>query len=69
MIAVDAALLLSKLDAKVVMQVHDELVVEVLAKDVDAVTALLRTEMQQAATLKVPLVVDIGVGDNWDEAH
>ncbi len=69
MIAVDAALILSKLDAKVVMQVHDELVVEVLAKDVKAVEDLLRTEMQQAATLKVPLVVDIGVGDNWDEAH
>ncbi len=69
MIAVDAALVASKLDAKVVMQVHDELVVEVLEKDVKAVAELLRTEMEQAATLKVPLVVDIGVGDNWDEAH
>ena len=69
MIAVDRALATSKVDAKVVMQVHDELVVEVLEKDVAAVTDLLRREMEQAASLKVPLVVDIGIGDNWDEAH
>lgn len=69
MISVDAALAASKADAKVVMQVHDELVVEVLEKDVAAVTDLLRAEMAQAASLAVPLVVDIGVGDNWDEAH
>jgi DNA polymerase-1 len=69
MITVDRALSASTLEASVVMQVHDELVVEVLQKDVEAVAALLRTEMERAATLKVPLVVDIGTGDNWDEAH
>jgi len=69
MIAVDGALSASRLDAKVVMQVHDELVLEVLEKDVAAVADLLRMEMEQAATLKVPLLVDIGIGDNWDEAH
>lgn len=69
MISVDKALAACSLDAKVVMQVHDELVVEVLEKDVDAVAKLLREEMEQAAELKVPLIVDIGVGDNWDEAH
>jgi DNA polymerase-1 len=69
MIAVDRALSASRLDAKVVMQVHDELVLEVLEKDVEAVADLLRMEMEQAATLKVPLLVDIGIGDNWDEAH
>lgn len=69
MIAVANALANSKIDAKVVMQVHDELVVEVREKDVAALSDLLRTEMEQAAELKVPLVVDIGVGDNWDEAH
>lgn len=69
MIAVDAALSRSKIDAKVVMQVHDELVVEVLEKDVAALTELLTIEMQQAADLKVPLLVDIGLGANWDEAH
>ena len=69
MISVDHALTASKVDAKVVMQVHDELVLEVLEKDVEAVADLLRMEMEQAATLKVPLLVDIGIGDNWDEAH
>jgi len=69
MISVDAALSASRIDAKVVMQVHDELVVEVLEKDVEALADLLRMEMEQAATLNVPLVVDIGIGDNWDEAH
>jgi DNA polymerase-1 len=69
MIAVDRALSASKFDAKVVMQVHDELVLEVKTKDVPALTDLLRVEMEQAATLNVPLVVDIGVGNNWDEAH
>ncbi len=69
MIAVDRALSTSQLDAKVVMQVHDELVAEVLEKDVEALATLLRMEMEQAATLKVPLVVDIGTGNNWDEAH
>ncbi len=69
MIAVDKKLTSSDIDAQVVMQVHDELVVEVLQKDVDALTELLRVEMEQAAELKVPLVVDIGIGDNWDQAH
>ncbi len=69
MIAVDAAISSSNIDASVVMQVHDELVVEVLQKDVEALSDLLTVEMEQAASLKVPLVVDIGVGDNWDEAH
>ena len=69
MLAVDNALANSKVDAKVVMQVHDELVVEVLEKDLESVVDLLRIEMEQAADLKVPLVVDIGIGDNWDEAH
>ena len=69
MITVDNALTGSKVNANVVMQVHDELVVEVLEKDVEAVADLLRIEMQQAATLKVPLIVDIGIGNNWDEAH
>lgn len=69
MISVDAALANSKIDARVVMQVHDELVLEVLEKDVEALVDLLTIEMEQAAELKVPLVVDIGIGDNWDEAH
>jgi DNA polymerase-1 len=51
------------------MQVHDELVFEVRADQVEAVGAKVRELMQGAAHLAVPLVVDVGVGDNWDEAH
>ncbi len=69
MITLHAALEKSKLDARMVMQVHDELVFEVAEKDVDALTVLVRKEMESAAKLDVPLLVDIGVGDNWDEAH
>ena len=69
MINVDAALRDSDLDAKVVMQVHDELVVEVAESQVEALSELLRTNMESAADLSVDLVVDIGVGSNWDEAH
>ncbi|MES0328334.1 MAG: DNA polymerase I, partial [Gammaproteobacteria bacterium] len=69
MINVDAALRASDLDAKVVMQVHDELVVEVSESQVEQLSELLRTNMESAADLSVKLVVDIGVGSNWDEAH
>jgi DNA polymerase-1 len=69
MIAVDVALQTSQLDARVVMQVHDELVVEVSAAQVEPLSALLVEHMEAAAELRVPLVVDLGVGDNWDEAH
>lgn len=69
MISVDRALESSRLDAHVVMQVHDELVVEVKTGDVEALADLMRMEMESAAELKVPLVVDIGIGNNWDEAH
>jgi len=69
MIAVDAALQSSKLDARVVMQVHDELVVEVSTSQVEPLSSLLVEQMESAAELKVPLVVDVGVGNNWDEAH
>jgi DNA polymerase-1 len=69
MIGVDQALVEHKLDAKVVMQVHDELVVEVAEEQADALAQLLRKNMGMAAELSVPLVVDVGTGSNWDEAH
>jgi len=69
MIAVDAWLRRAQPDALMIMQVHDELVFEVA----DAMVATLSTEvcsiMSAAADLEVPLLVDVGVGDNWDEAH
>jgi DNA polymerase-1 len=49
--------------------VHDELILEVADEAVEAIVEPLRTHMAQAATLAVPLKVDVGVGRNWDEAH
>ena len=69
MINVDQALSKQKLDARVVMQVHDELVVEVADKQADKLAKLLHTNMEQAAELSVPLIVEVGKGTNWDQAH
>jgi DNA polymerase-1 len=69
MIEVDRVLSSNKLDARVVMQVHDELVVEVAEKQADKLARLLHTGMESAAELSVPLIVDVGRGANWDEAH
>jgi DNA polymerase-1 len=69
MIDLDAWLEAGRVPAHMLMQVHDELVFEVRADQVEAVGAKVRELMQGAAHLAVPLVVDVGVGDNWDEAH
>jgi len=59
----------SKADARIIMQVHDELVLEVADSALDEVRERLNELMANAATLRVPLRVDAGVGENWDEAH
>ncbi len=69
MITVDEWLQSSKADALMIMQVHDELVLEVAEGQLDEVSAQLEKLMSQAADLAVPLEVGIGVGNNWDEAH
>ncbi|MCW5578460.1 MAG: DNA polymerase I [Dokdonella sp.] len=69
MIAVDAWLADQGGHARMLMQVHDELVFEVREDAVDAIVAGVRERMAGAARLDVPLVVDIGTGMNWDEAH
>ncbi|WP_165675728.1 DNA polymerase I [Metapseudomonas otitidis] len=69
MVAVDAWLQESGLDARVILQVHDELVLEVREDLVDTVRDAIRPLMSGAAALDVPLVVEVGVGNNWDEAH
>jgi DNA polymerase-1 len=69
MIAVDAWLQRSRMPARLIMQVHDELVLEVADGAVPGVVGELRGHMAQAATLAVPLKVDVGVGRNWDQAH
>ena len=69
MLRVDRRLQNSGLDAAMIMQVHDELVFEVLASEVVALQAMVIEEMEAAASLKVQLIVECGVGNNWDEAH
>ena len=69
MIKTDQWLLEDKPDAKMIMQVHDELVFEAAEDQVDHYSAIIRNMMSSAADLNVPLIVDIGVGNNWDEAH
>ncbi|MEO5798315.1 MAG: DNA polymerase, partial [Gemmatimonadales bacterium] len=58
-----------KLSTKLVMQVHDELVLEVPEGELDSVKASVERLMMGVATLDVPLVVEAGVGDNWEKAH
>jgi DNA polymerase-1 len=58
-----------KLAAKLIMQVHDELVLEVPEAELDRVTRNVRELMQSVAKLDVPLVVEVGIGENWDKAH
>ncbi|MEJ3594426.1 MULTISPECIES: DNA polymerase I [Pseudomonas] len=69
MVSVDNWLSASGLDARVILQVHDELVLEVREDLVDQVRDEVRIHMSEAAKLDVPLVVEVGVGNNWDEAH
>jgi DNA polymerase-1 len=54
---------------KMLLQVHDELVFDVYREELDTVSDLIRSEMENAYQLQVPLVVDIGLGNNWLEAH
>jgi len=69
MISVDDWLEHSGLTSVMIMQVHDELILEVPEHELKQVTEGLAERMENAASLKVPLVVDVGVGNNWDEAH
>jgi len=69
MILVDAWLTTDKVDAEVIMQVHDELVLEVPAGESDDIGKDIQKHMIAAATLSVPLEVDVGMGNSWEEAH
>jgi len=69
MLAVDDWLQTDQPEVKMVMQVHDELVFEVENKCLDEMARIIQQKMSGAASLDVPLVVDIGTGKNWDEAH
>ncbi|MBI2783043.1 MAG: DNA polymerase I [Gammaproteobacteria bacterium] len=69
MIAVDGWLTSERRATKLIMQVHDELVLEVPTGELEAVRTAIVALMQGAADLAVPLLVDVGVGANWEEAH
>ena len=69
MLKVDAWLANDNVDAKMIMQVHDELVFEIKTEQLDSAIDVIKTLMCGAAELTVPLIVDVGVGNNWDEAH
>ena len=69
MIRLPNALLAAGLKTRMLLQVHDELVFEVPKDEVDATTPVVKRVMEGAAVLNVPLLVETGVGANWDEAH
>ncbi len=69
MISVDSWLRENQLVSRMIMQVHDELVLEVPQQELQQVTTGISECMENAANLSVPLVVDMGTGDNWDKAH
>jgi DNA polymerase-1 len=69
MVAVDRWLREEKLETRLVMQVHDELVLESPIGELEATKERVRALMQGVAQLEVALVVDVGAGDNWDQAH
>jgi DNA polymerase-1 len=69
MVAVQKWLDQERLQTKLIMQVHDELVLEVPEGELEKVKERVRSLMQSVAKLEVALVVDVGIGDNWDQAH
>ena len=69
MIAVDEWIQSTEVPVRMIMQVHDELVFEIADDFIEPACATIRALMAGAAELSVPLLVDIGVGNNWDEAH
>ena len=69
MVKIDCRLREEGLLSRMVLQVHDELVFDVPQKELEQVKELVKTEMEAAVSLSVPLVVDVGVGANWSEAH
>jgi DNA polymerase-1 len=69
MVDIDQWLKVAGLDARLVLQVHDELVFEVARGDLELLKDGVSFRMVSAAALSVPLVVDMGAGSNWDEAH
>ena len=69
MIRMYQALEKEKSEARIILQVHDELILDTPEKEIDRVIKLTTEAMKEATLLDVPLEIDIGIGDNWDQAH
>lgn len=69
MVSIDRRLRREHFGARMLLQVHDELLFEVPEAEVEVLKQLVKSEMEGVRSLSVPLVVDVGVGDNWAEAH
>jgi len=69
MIAIQKRLETEQWKSKMLLQVHDELVFDVPKEEIEALQTMVKKEMESAFKLEVPLVVDIGIGANWLEAH
>ena len=69
MIKMHKSLEKEKSQAQIILQVHDELILDTPEKEIDKVVNLTTEAMMGAAQLDVPLEIDIGIGDNWDQAH
>ena len=68
MLNVQGALVAGKFTSRLLLQVHDELILEVVTKEIDAVSELVRVQMGKAYPLKAPLDVSVGIGKSWNEA-
>ena len=69
MINMHKAIKTQKSEAKLILQVHDELILDTPKDEIDKIVSLVTKSMMGAANLDVPLEIDIGIGDNWDQAH
>ena len=65
MIRIDAEIIRRKLKSVMTLQVHDELLFDVVPDEADEMTELVRTQMESAAEFSVPIVADVGLGQNW----
>jgi DNA polymerase-1 len=69
MIAIDKELRAQKLKSRMLLQVHDELLFEIPNAEIDTMRALVREKMETVHSLKVPLLVEVGVGSNWRDVE
>ncbi len=69
MVRIDKILQTQKFSTKMLLQVHDELLLEAPVGEIETVIPILKQTMEEVTQLSVPLEVGVGVGNNWDEAH